>query len=115
MKWQSAKDCFVGEMIGLDCDQFMLHWYYVVVGHEHEDELVLVKLAICNENGELSCNEITKIPYDQKVWVRPEAPKMSRKEFREKYNRYKFWPYDAEGNFSFTPYDWRFEEPTLVA
>ena len=108
MKCQPAKDCFVGEMVILDMDMFMLHCYSEVIGHEHEKGIVLLRNAHCDEDGEpVYKNAITKVPYEQSVRIRPEAPKAARKEFREQSNRYKFWPYDADVNFSLKKLDWR--------
>ena len=107
MKVQLAEDCFVGEMVTLDMDMSMLHWYYEVIGHEHEEGIVLLRRADCDEDGKPRCLDTIKIPYETTVRIRPEAPMKARKEFREQSNRYKFWPYDADGNFSYTRLDWR--------
>lgn len=117
MKWKSAKDLMVGEMFTTNMDEHLLHCYREVVGHEHEKELVKVRSADVDEEDNyiythlsVGCNE-DLIPYNQRVLVRPEAPTCARKKFREQCNRYKFWPYDKDGNFSFTKLDWRFGTP----
>tara|TARA_Y100000034_G_scaffold130673_1_gene189687 strand:- start:3915 stop:4298 length:384 start_codon:yes stop_codon:yes gene_type:complete len=112
MRVVKAKDCFTGEMITTDFDEFMLHSYWKVVGHNHEKKYVILEKGHLDEDGSYKWGPWEhKIPYDNYVRVRPEAPLCANEEFREQCLTYKFWPYDSEGNFSFTPHDWRFGRP----
>jgi hypothetical protein len=106
-KWVKAKDLMVGEMFTTDFDEHMMHTYHEVVGHNHENKVVLAKWA--DDRWYQFINrpqDPHKIPYDNPVLVRPESPMCAHEDFRKKHPPYKQWPYDAEGNFSFTPLDW---------
>lgn len=108
MPWQKAKDLFTGEMFTEDMDQMMFHYYWKVVGHKHEQKAVICKDSQGRER---------LVPYDNQVMTRPAAPKAIRKEYLQERpwcDTYSEWPYDEEGHFSFTPWDWTQEPPVPV-
>lgn len=104
MKQVAVKDLFVGEYFLEDPDMGMFHIYWEVIGHDHENREVIVK----GPQGHKECVSFRKknLPYEQLIWVRPEAPTRVRKEFLEDFVIYKKWPYDENGNFVFNPINW---------
>lgn len=95
------KDLLTGEMfMGLmDQDAFLLHGpYWKVVGHKHEEKIVLVEDIRTGVKGGL--------PYDTSVRVRPFAYKFIRPECRKEWIYYLEWPYDEEGHVCDPPRDY---------
>jgi hypothetical protein len=111
---KKIKELFIGEMFFIDPDASFMHSYYEVLGQKHEEKLVIYKNVPTFVTQYSHNNEIQYLDYDTEVFTRPDAPMCIREELRKNWEPYKKWPYDIEGNFSFTPWDWTVLPPSPV-
>lgn len=105
MAWVKARELFTGEYISeilnAGDESWFSHHYWKVIGHKHEEGLVLLESSMCPDRKQ-------EIPYDTVVRTRPFGYKTIRTECLSDpmWKCYKEWPYDENGTFCDPPRDY---------